>query len=211
MIYLGLALGACALGETIGVTPAYRVVKCAPLLLLALERARSLRRDGWDRHAGLVGLGLWASFAGDVAIDTSFVAGLGAFLLAHLFYLGAMGLPRAKLGGAALSSLPALALGVGMHRLLLAPGRTPPALRVPVTVYIAVLSLMLARALGRGLVDPADTRARTFCAGAVLFTISDGLIGVSHWVYPVPHARALTLATYLGGQWLIARASRAAP
>jgi len=176
----------------------YRLVKVIPLLLLCGARLRERR----GRLALFVGLGLFASLVGDVVIDSVFVAGLGAFLVAHVFYLIGMGLPERWLG-AALPMIPALGFGGFMWAILVGTGRAPEVLRAPITAYAIVISSMLGRAIGRAFVAPKDRASRVLCVGAIFFVISDSLIGVNRWVYPLPLGRACILATYYIGQFWI--------
>lgn len=155
-----------------------------------------------DRMAKYVGFGLLASFLGDVVIDSNFVAGLGAFLVAHVFYIIAMGLPgRTPHHWTAM--LPAFAFGAGMFVLLVASGRAPEALRIPVTIYSLVISTMFGRAIARAFVEPNDRAARIFLVGAILFVMSDSMIGINRWVVPIPLGRVWIMATYYAGQLLI--------
>lgn len=196
--YLVSAASACVL---VGLMPGsflYRFVKCLPLLLLCLARLR----DGTGRFSRLVGLGLFASLVGDLVIDSVFVAGLGAFLVAHLCYLGAMGAP-ARASDAGLPALPALVMGGFMWGILVGTGRAPEALSIPITAYAVVISLMLGRAIGRATIEPKDQQSRVFCVGAFLFVVSDSLIGIHHWVFPLRAGGVWILVTYYLGQLLI--------
>ncbi|MDI1480343.1 lysoplasmalogenase [Polyangium sp. y55x31] len=199
--YLASAAASCSLVVLAPGSIAYRLVKVVPLLLLCAARLRE--RQG--RLAKLVGLGLFASLVADVVIDSVFVAGLGVFLVAHLFYLAGMGLPKRAADW--LPMLPALAFGGLMWGILVGSGRAPEALHAPITAYAIVISSMLGRALGRALVEPKDHAARIFCAGAVFFVISDSLIGVNRWLFPLPLAAVWILSTYWLGQFLIFRGS----
>jgi len=178
---LASAVAACLLAALAPGSIAVRLVKLVPLVLLCAARLRE--RQG--RLAGLVGLGLFASLLADAPIDSVFVAGLGAFLVTHLFYLAGMGLPK-RAAGAGLPMLPALVFGGFMWWILVGSGRAPEALHVPITAYALAISSMLGRAIGRAFVEPKDHASRVLCAGALFFVISDSHIGVNRWVCPVP-------------------------
>lgn len=199
--YLASAAASCLLVVLAPGSIAYRLVKVVPLVLLCAARLRERR----GRLARFVGLGLFASLVADVVIDSVFVAGLGVFLLAHLFYLAGMGLPERAADW--LPMLPALAFGGLMWGILVGAGRAPEALHAPITAYAIVISSMLGRALGRAFVAPKDQASRIFCAGAVFFVISDSLIGVNRWLCPLPLAAVWILSTYWLGQFLIFRGS----
>lgn len=110
----------------------------------------------------------------------AFVTGLGAFLLAHLCYLGAL-LPLTFRGEGAhrRTRLAAVAvvvvLGVGMLTRLW-PRLHAEAVTLPVTLYITVLVAMVCAALLARL--PTVWTA----VGAVLFAVSDAMIGVGEFV-----------------------------
>ncbi|MDC3959622.1 lysoplasmalogenase [Polyangium jinanense] len=200
--YLASATASCLLVVLAPGSLACRLVKAVPLFLLCVARLRE--RQG--RLARFVGLGLFASLVADVVIDNVFVAGLGAFLVAHLFYIAGMGLPERAVG-AWLPMLPALAFGGLMWGILVGAGRAPEALHAPITAYALVISSMLGRALGRAFVEPKDHASRIFCAGAIFFVISDSLIGANRWVFPLPLGPVWILSTYWLGQFLIFRGS----
>ncbi len=204
-MYGASAFITCVLVEFWPGSLAYRLAKVIPMLLLSTARFR----DRGDHFSKYVGFGLFASFLGDVMIDSSFIAGLGAFLVAHVFYLGAMGLPG-RTTTPWLAMIPALGYGALMFGLLVASGRAPAELRLPVTIYMAVISTMLGRALGRAFLKQHEASARIFLVGAILFAISDSLIGIRRWLTPVPHVSVLIMATYYAGQWGIFRGSDSA-
>jgi len=125
-----------------------------------------------------------------------FLAGLGAFLVAHLAYIGAFVGPVAP-------RLVWLAVVIGVlapvaARILHAvPDR---ALRAPVAVYSLAISLMVASA-----VASASTVA---IAGAMLFLVSDMLIAWNRFVQPRPWAPLAIIVTYHLGQLGLATALR---
>ncbi|MGI9248384.1 MAG: lysoplasmalogenase family protein [Woeseiaceae bacterium] len=122
-------------------------------------------------YGRIVLLGLVCSWFGDAFLigktQYAFLAGLGAFLLAHVAYIAAFvikGMDRLWVGMAAVP-IAAVAIIVTMW---LAP-HIPPELVIPVRVYTAAISLMVIAAFG--------TRGRgasiLILAGAVLFFLSD--------------------------------------
>jgi uncharacterized membrane protein YhhN len=139
------------------------------------------------------------SLAGDVFLmlpSDRFVAGLGAFLVAHLAYIGglvAAGVSPGLLAvGAAIVAVAVVAVG----RPLLAGAReVAAALVAPVTAYMAVISAMVACAVGTG-----DGVA---IAGAALFYASDTLIGLTRFVRSTPGAPVAIMVTYHVGQALL--------
>jgi alkylglycerol monooxygenase len=180
------------------------VSKLVPMGLLIGHLVLRLRAVDVDRAMGVPLLaGLVASAVGDVVIERLFVGGIAAFLVAHVAYLVAMGRPRGTAAPHVIAALPALAVGGTMAWVLVGGSRLPDPLLIPVTVYMTVISMMLARAGGRAFVDVRTSGSRVFLAGAALFVASDALIALSRWVFPLPHARLAILATYFLAQRLL--------
>lgn len=158
------------------------------------------------RRAGTAALGLSAT--GDVALlrgtERSFLAGLGAFLLAHLAYLSGFAATRAAATEPVrlARAWPAAAvLAVAVPTLWPRAGE----LRVPVAGYAMVIAAMLgaARTVQGTMSLPA---ARRISGGAALFVLSDGLIAIGRFLVPGRYPRPLdaaVMATYTLGQWLI--------
>ena len=159
-------------GQWIG-QPAF---KAAMAVLLAFAAgAHPIRREArWLVPALLL------SATGDwlLAIpwwEPSFVAGLAAFLLAHLCFLGAL-LPlavvsRPRLAGVIVVALSCLALLAWFW-----PGMSREGMTVPVTVYVGVLGAMVCVAL------LAKLPTHWTVIGAVFFAVSDAMIGASKFV-----------------------------
>ncbi|OBI08529.1 hypothetical protein A5715_14985 [Mycolicibacter heraklionensis] len=107
--------------------------------------------------------------------EPSFVAGLSAFLVAHLCYLGAL-LPLAVVTRRRLIG-PALVVGSCLVLLVwFWPGMVREGLTIPVTVYVGVLGAMVCVAMLAKLPTPWTA------IGAVCFAVSDAMIGVSQFV-----------------------------
>ncbi len=147
----------------------------------------------------LVLLGLLAGLAGDVLLLPQvdrFVPGLVAFLIGHLAYLAAFlrtGPAPLGLAGGAVVAL-ALLLGAG-RPILAAVRRDRPSLAVPVGCYLVVIGAMLTAAIGSGPVAAA--------CGAMLFAVSDAVLGWTRFVRPIPGQRLLVMCSYHLGQVLI--------
>ncbi|MEO6792826.1 MAG: lysoplasmalogenase [Mycobacterium sp.] len=149
--------------------------KAAMAVLLAVAAAAHpiLREARWLIPA------LILSAAGDwlLAIpwwEPSFVAGLTAFLLAHLCFLAAL-IPlavvsRGRLAGVGLVGVSCLALLVWFW-----PGLVREGMTVPVTVYVAVLGAMVCAAL------LAELPTRWTAVGAVCFAVSDAMIATGRF------------------------------
>lgn len=176
------------------------VLKPLTLVLLAIATAAADLGDPkpWVIGAlvfGLLGdIGLMLS---DGGTDPPFLAGLGAFLIGHIWYLIAFAVTGLRalhllagvliVGGVAGLALPAVLRGAARSA-----GRM---LALVVGGYAALLATMAALAVGTGIVATA--------IGGVLFLISDTLIARNRFVGPVPHADVLVIVTYHLAQFLI--------
>lgn len=162
---------------------------------------------GW-----LVLIGLLCSVAGDIFLmlpKERFLAGLSAFLLAHLCYLAAFwyGLPWRPTAVEGLIGLALLTLGAAMfgrlRRSLRERGRR--ALVLPVGLYILVISAMVwsaARSLTAGPGVPFSPPLVT--AGALLFYLSDAALAWDKFVRPLPRRHLLVMGAYFTAQYFIA-------
>ncbi|WP_208027414.1 lysoplasmalogenase [Rhabdothermincola sediminis] len=151
--------------------------------------------DGAVRVAFVVALAF--SLAGDIFLMLPrdlFVAGLASFLIGHLAYITGLQL-RGQSGEwfvLGLVVVLAVILVVGV-RIVRAVRAGDDALAVPVTAYLAVISLMVASAFGTG---------NGFAmAGALLFYASDAMIAWNRFVQPHPWARVAIMTTYHLGQF----------
>jgi uncharacterized membrane protein YhhN len=173
------------------------ICKPATLGLLTLAALALDPRDTTMRAWFVVAL--LASLAGDVLLmlpGDLFVFGLGAFLAAHVAYVVGFIVGGLHVGavvlGLVLAALGAVTVG---RRLLSGVAERAPAMSVPVTAYMTVISAMLVVAVGSGL-----WRAGV---GAVLFYMSDALIGWNRFVRPAPGGDAAVMVTYHLGQILL--------
>jgi uncharacterized membrane protein YhhN len=167
---LGASAVFVALGVTVGTGGSFRGPILAALLLSA------------------VGDGLLLS-----ARKSVFLAGLVAFLLAHVAYAVAF---------APASRPPALAvLAVVLATLAALRWLWPKAgrLRAPVAAYCAVIAVMVSLALG---VPRAGVRA-----GALLFWLSDLAVARNRFVAPAFANRLVGLPLYYAAQLLLASAA----
>ncbi|XP_068623170.1 lysoplasmalogenase TMEM86A [Battus philenor] len=168
-------------------------LKCAPVLclLLCVVLKCSGAPGERGRYARWVCVGLALSAAGDAALvwPQRLAAGMALFGAAHVAYVLAFGLrPRC-------SRLAALsALAAALYVRTLRPGALA-ALAPAVHVYAALLAAMA----WRGAARPGPQRA-----GALLFALSDALLGYSLFGGPVPYKQVLVMSTYYTGQLLIA-------
>lgn len=154
--------------------------------------------------AGIL-IGLIFSFIGDVLLmlqdsKKAFLAGLVAFLLGHVAYMVTLTL----YGGfywPDLVSLAVLAVLAGIVYAAFRPNLGT--MRLPVLLYIIIISLMVNRALST-LFDMqlGRTAAWMVAIGAVLFYISDLILACGRFGKPFKYHR-ISLALYYAGQALI--------
>jgi len=212
----GLALVVAALavaaGDWVAVArgskPAEYVLKPLVMLLLIVA-AIELRHGDPAGRCALTAAALLLSLAGDVFLmlpQDLFVAGLAAFLLAHLAYIGAFDSPR--ITGVSLAAVVAVVLGVVLVgapialRIRLALIRSgTAALAGAVQVYVVAISIMVVFALLTAFrPDWSAGRSALAIAGALLFFSSDGMIGWSRFVSDFPGSRVAIIVTYHLGQ-----------
>lgn len=208
-----MAAGALAGGAYLWALGAERArlalaLKPLPVLCLAVWVAFGAQDD----FAWLMVAGLGVSLVADVLIERSFLAGLGAFLVAHLAYIAAF-LTRTT-EPRLLFVLPFALWGVVVVR------RLWPALgglRWPVVAYAGVICAMMWRAAA-GVGAEGAPRAHEWMAlaGAVLFAASDTLIAFDRFLAPregvapgSPLVRYPIMLLYWAGQLLLALSTRA--
>jgi len=137
------------------------------------------------------------SLAGDIFLmlpRDAFVAGLGAFLLAHVAYAVGLNLHTEGIWLLAIPVFVAAAF-VGGRLVDNVVARDHRELVGPVMVYVLVISVMVASALASG--------SWVAAAGAVLFMVSDGLIGEQRFGVQVPWFPVAIMVTYHVGQTLL--------
>ncbi|MDO9301119.1 MAG: lysoplasmalogenase [Anaerolineales bacterium] len=154
------------------------------------------------------GLGILLSLAGDVLLmisfDRLFLAGLVAFLLAHLAYLVGFNIPIPEISawGFVLAVIVGLG-GMRVMRRILAPlaasGQTQ--MRAPIIIYSTVISLMLLSAMMKMTDITWNANAATLVGvGAFLFYISDIILAWHKFVTPIQHGRIYNIGAYHLGQ-----------
>lgn len=154
-------------------------------------------------------VGLLLSIGGDIALmywekRKAFLLGLVLFLLAHIAYTVVFTLLGRFSAWDILSTLLLVMLGIGFYRLV-KPNLGK--MKLPVIMYIIVISLMVSRALST-IPSPIFSREQAWMifAGAVLFYISDVILAIARFWKPWRYHR-ISLAFYYSGQMLIALAA----
>ena len=165
------------------------------VMVLLIAVALSLDPSSTFAQVMLV-IGLVLSMIGDVCLmlpQDAFLAGLGAFLIAHIFYVIALLALGISVGsfliGVALMFLVALVVG---RKIVHGAASVDKAMAGPVAAYIAVISVMVASAIGTG---------RFFAiVGALLFATSDSVLGWTRFLNDFPRSRMIVMVTYHLGQ-----------
>jgi uncharacterized membrane protein YhhN len=184
-----------------------------PAMMVALL-AFMFQNGGLSEGAVWFTLGLAFSLAGDVFLmlpKEQFIAGLVAFLIAHVAYIIglrpslSLGLPSLliALGLALLVALTAIQIYRRIAAGLKAGGKS--SLRGPVLIYTVVISVMLFSAMLTLLSDDwFSVHALTVCVGAALFFLSDAILAWNKFVRPIRYGRLMNMSSYHLGQLLIA-------
>jgi uncharacterized membrane protein YhhN len=166
---------------------------------------------GFDGAALWFGLGILLSLTGDVllmiSLDRLFMAGLVAFLLAHLAYLVGFNIPIPEVS--AWGFFLAIIIGLGGMRVIrriVAPLATSgqARMRMPIMIYGTVISLMLLSAMIK-LTDItwSTSGAVLVSVGAFLFYVSDIILAWHKFVAPIQNGRIYNIGAYHLGQIML--------
>jgi len=199
-ILYAITAGVLVTGLVLDLKSLYIVAKPLLMVILLLYFVASTQTYPAWRH--LVTLALVFSWAGDVFLISGdwFVAGLAAFLVAHIFYIAAY-----QKTGAAYGNLQPLTVAVfaffGICLIWsIYPGLQD--LQAPVFLYALVLLGMGVWAFKRK--DGTNGSSfRLVALGAVLFVLSDSLIALNRFAFAIPAERILVMSIYLTAQYLI--------
>ena len=155
-----------------------------------------------SRYGVLVYLGLCLSWWGDVLLipktKNTFLAGLGAFLLAHLAYAAAF-VARGLSWTTAVAGFVVLTLPLAAVARWLLP-KVPPAMQLPVRAYMAVITAMVACAAATVV---AHGRM-AILVGALAFYLSDLSVARDRFVSPGFDNKLWGWPLYFGAQLVLA-------
>ncbi len=197
-----LVSAAACIGAHVAARPKlYLLLKPATMVLVIafalLLEPQSIMYRNW------IVAGLLLSLAGDVflMLRDRFLQGLVAFLSAHWCYITAFAGSLDDPPSLPLL-LPFLVTGAAVF-LFVRPGNRP--LQIAVAAYVVSITLMGWLAMARWQETGfAAGPAQLAAAGAILFAISDAVLGTRHFRGDWPTAQPLILGTYFPGQLLIA-------
>jgi alkenylglycerophosphocholine/alkenylglycerophosphoethanolamine hydrolase len=159
------------------------------LLVLSLSVDADPAASKW-----LVAIGLLFGLAGDVFLlpqVDQFLAGLGAFLIGHCFYIAAFLLMDLAFIGIVGGCAAGVVLLTYLGWPIIKKVRGGP-YGVPVIAYLAVVLVLV--------VVATATHRWPIAAGGVFFAVSDGLLGLDRFVRPAPYRRVLVHMLYHLGQ-----------
>lgn len=172
-------------------------VKLLPMVLLIILAIKKL---GFSKSGKFFVVGLLFSACGDFILDFDrqnwFIFGLGAFFIAHLFYLASLK-PYVKILKQTqylLISLIYVGYGGGMLWLL-AEGLGQ--LLIPVVAYMSILLLM---ALATVLSEKSNV---WLVVGGISFVFSDSLIGFDKFYMPIENVSFAIMVSYYFAQFAL--------
>ncbi len=187
----------------------YLLKPLSTLLVIAVALLSLLEPEKNLAYTIGVSIGLVLSLGGDIALmfegrRDAFALGLGFFLLAHVAYTIVFSLLGRVSVWDSLSIAILLATAV-MFYALMRPNLGK--MRVPVIIYMIVISLMVSRATST-LASPVfcSVQASMIIVGAVLFYLSDAILAANRFWKPWRYRRVGLIPYYIG-QFLIALAA----
>ena len=170
-------------------------VKLLPMLLLIGVAIQSL---GFSHENRYFIIGLIASACGDFILDFNrdgwFLFGLGAFFIAHLFYLASLKPQFNKLAQANYLMILSIYLIYGFLMLLALVDGLGEML-IPVIAYMTILLIM---ALATVLSNKANS---WLIIGGISFVLSDSLIGIDKFYMPIEHSHFFIMISYYFAQF----------
>lgn len=202
-VFIAVA-GALAVADWIAVSPSVGSKRAEyalkPATMIPLIVAAAILDPERDAQRALFLAALVLSLAGDVFLMLPrdlFVAGLGAFLLGHIAYIGGFLLEPRTAGPTLITVALVVIAAATLGRRIIAAARAgaDPAIAGPVAVYMAVISITVVLAAG--------TAEAFAIAGAAIFFASDAMIAWDRFVQPFRWARPLIMAAYHFAQALL--------
>lgn len=152
-------------------------------------------------------LALLFSWAGDIFLLVDhlqpffFIAGLSAFLIAHLSYIICFARHAKKRDFWGRKVAVAAVAGVYVFIMILYLSPHLNSLFWPVTAYALVLGAMFVHATG---VFPLSTlQGALLTGGALLFVLSDSFLAINKFAHAIPLASPSIMLTYAAAQWCL--------
>ncbi|XP_063797717.1 lysoplasmalogenase TMEM86B [Pseudophryne corroboree] len=186
------------------------LIKCLPILSLGFFTiVHSIGVGRFSPYAKKIFLGLLFSAAGDICLvwPEYFLFGMLMFGLAHLMYTIAFGFYPLNIRIFIVLAL----FGVTFY------SATVSYLSGPFVYMVAGYSMLICTMAWRALcrVSLASHKFSWACIsaalGSIFFMVSDCVLAVDKFCFPVTNARAIVMSTYYGAQLLIALSVTAKP
>ena len=142
-----------------------------------------------------------------ISLDRLFLAGLVAFLLAHIAYLIGFNIPVPEISSWGIFL--AIVIGLGGSRVMrriIAPlaSKGQARMRMPVIIYSVVISLMLLSAMMKMTDITWNTQAAVLVSiGAFFFYLSDIILAWNKFVAPIQYGRIYNIGAYHLGQIML--------
>lgn len=197
----------------IDIPTVHLICKPAIMITLGLYYWASLKEVQESISRSLM-VAIFFSCAGDVLLmmqesnPNYFMFGLGAFLVAHIFYIFTYkqhqyeesadelkGLQKIRF------ALPIILSGTGLVTILY---NRLGDLKIPVLLYAGILTYMVMVSLFRFGKTTTASFTMVF-GGAILFMISDSLIAINKFLEPLPLSGFWIMTTYIAAQFLIVK------
>lgn len=186
------------------------IIKPLLLISLSLFYYQSIRLEK-NQFSTMIFFGLTFSIGGDTFLmfqgSQFFIAGLGCFLITHIFYtIAFLNFKKNKLG--LLASKKWLIIPFLLYLAMLLSYLWPDLndMKVPVLIYATVICLMAITAINLKTKLPSNIFYILFL-GIMLFMFSDTIIALNKFksdVLEIPYSRIIIMSTYIIAQLLIA-------
>ena len=181
--------------------PYHNIYIFKPLVMVCIVLIALLGHTTTPLYKILIIAGLLFSMTGDTLLMppwNRFVAGLIAFLVAHLCYIAAFASQTSTIAWWPL--IPLAIYGLIIYTFL-----TPSLdkMKVPVLAYIIVILVMAWLGWVYRL-QTSNLSALLAFVGAIFFVVSDSILATNRFRMQFKAGRLLNLATYFIAQWLIA-------
>ncbi len=181
-------------------------VKVLPMLCLICFVFWIHRKDHSNSYNKFILAGLTLCASGDVVIlwqdtnDVFFFLGMGLFVLGHLSYTFGFGFRPFGLKEFVLS----VTVGTLMYSIIL-PGLPSKLMTVAVTIYTIIIAMMAWRAIARFNLRGEIPWRKVYAAiGAILFILSDSILGINKFIWKMPNEKEMIMIPYYLAQMGIA-------
>lgn len=174
-----------------------------PGLLLAANESKGFPTKKW------LLLALTFSWIGDIVLmfaekgELYFIFGLVSFLIGHILFI-ILFIKQNRIGSPSklVFGIGVFAVAVYLYAMLTILLPSLGDLKIPVTVYAFIISLMLIMAI-RGALTWQNPMNILILNGAIAFVTSDSILAINKFFNPLPNATLLIMSTYLIAQYLI--------